>query len=513
MSIRIDIDSRIRLPAAELRPEELDGLKGLFAHDNPQREAKRSMGIPGWQLEPKEIRTWTQAGDAITFPRGGLKRICEKLNHWGRAYDLDWEGVSDGDPIPTGWSISYQRRLWEHQEEIVQKIVSEKQGIVRSYTGSGKTEAVIAAIAKLKLRALVVLPNKGLLTQWDQRVQKMLGIEPNVVGIRRREKDSLVTLGVWKTVGNRVRLDSDWSWRDQFGALFLDEAQLAPANTFFECVDAFPARVRVGVTSDHRRKDRKEFLSLDLFGEPIIHVPYQRLVDAGHVVDVECRIVPTHFRAAWYGKPEGGARKPIHRRRKMTDEDPGLDIIRLHREMAADDEREAKVLSCVMMEMHRGLDTEGPILVMAHERDHCRQLASRLVFRGIPAGLLIGGDDFAQEFAQTLQQLADGRLKVAVGTFKAVGTGLDLPALAAVVAATPIAGNEQFFGQVRGRACRAAIGKRNARFYVLWDKSVFPAHARNVARWNKSTIVYDEDASSSSWMTLREWERRRRVVA
>ena len=94
------------------------------------------------------------------------------------------------------------------------------------------------------------------------------------------------------------------------------------------------------------------------------------------------------------------------------------------------------------------------LFVMSHRVDHCRAIDARYVSCGIGSGLMLGGQDNDVEAERTLAGMDDGTRRVAVGTYQAIGTGLDVPAVEAVVCATPIAGNRQFFNQVKGRACR-----------------------------------------------------------
>jgi len=96
-----------------------------------------------------------------------------------------------------------------------------------------------------------------------------------------------------------------------------------------------------------------------------------------------------------------------------------------------------------------------------------------------------------ERFQTDLAALLAGRLKVAAGTFDAIGVGHDLPAIRAGVAATPISsGNRQFFGQVRGRICRSAEGKDDAFLYYLLDKNVFPRQVHRLWDWNDGLLEY-----------------------
>jgi hypothetical protein len=117
------------------------------------------------------------------------------------------------------------------------------------------------------------------------------------------------------------------------------------------------------------------------------------------------------------------------------------------------------------------------------------------------SGLLLGGKDAKVEFERTRVGILAGEVRVAVGTYQAVGTGTDLPSLARGVASTPIHNNKPFLEQVKGRICRVstATAKSDARLYVLWDRAIFGlAPLRNLCRW--SNVVKLKDAFTGEWV-------------
>lgn len=241
-----------------------------------------------------------------------------------------------------------------------------------------------------------------------------------------------------------------------------------------------------GVLLHNSRKDRKQFLIYDLFGDVAVDIKRGDLVDSGHVLDVEVRVVPTRFRAPWFGWG------------RTDDARADLDFDRLLGEMSADAARDALAVDHALAEVEAG----EQVLVMSHRREHCQSLAAAISARGVRVGLLIGGQDYAKEFARARDGILRGEIRVGVGTYQAVGTGLDLPRVGVAVCATPIAGNKQFFGQVRGRVCRVAEGKSGARLVYLLDPTVYPGHLKNLRAWNKRVLVL----GGGRWQDAGSWE-------
>ena len=475
MIVNIVVDNRVRIQdACKLHRDVVRVLLAEFEHTNPTWAKKKRLGLPVWS-EPKTITTWSNREDPneLHFPRGGLTQVMTVLRKFGHdieVHDARRFGVEIGN-------VTFLRTLYDYQENLVREAMEREQCIVRAPTGSGKTTALLAIASRVRVPTLVVVHSQALLNQWKDRAVSELGLRPSQVGIVQGKKINLqpLTLTIQKSMANIAAKHEEV--RDYFGCVIADEVHLFAASTFFECIDPFPARYRIGASADHRRKDQKEFLVHDLFGDVAADISRRDLVASGHVLDVEICVIPTDFDAPWYGVPEG---KEDERR---------LDFVRLVKEMGADEDRNREIIQCVSQEVAKG----EQVLVMAHEREHCMRLGQACVRAGMNAGYLLGGPESSKEFASTLEGLKSGRMQVGVGTYKAIGTGIDLPQVGVAVATTPISSNKQLFGQVRGRVCRTAEGKKGARLYVLWDRYVYARHLRNLVSWNPSVIVRDEE--------------------
>jgi len=481
--VRVIVDSRVRIPETGALPlEVVRTLKKLFTHTNPEHAKKLHMGLPVWN-EPREISTWRIEQDGqLNFPRGGTTKVVDVLTEAGCDVDvMDARQYAVEYDAPT-----HARKLYPYQQEVLDVMLEREQCIVRAPTGGGKTSILLAMASAVRVPTLVVVHSQGLLDQWKERAQSELGLSPSQIGIIQGKKLNLrpLTLTIQKSMLKAVQIPEV---RDYFGCVLADEVQLFAAQTFYNCVDPMPARYRIGASADHRRKDRREFLIHDLLGDVGVEIKRQQLEDSGHVLNVQVRMTPTEFEAPWYGM--------------SSDEHPELqiDFVRLVKEMAADPLRNQAALRLIRDEVIAG----EQVLVMAHEREHCMQLVRDLVAMGIRVGYLLGGPESAKEFAETVTGLRDGSVRAGVGTYKAVGTGIDIPRIGVGVAVTPIASNEQFFGQVRGRMCRTAVGKKNARLHVLWDQRVYPRHLDNVMRWNNDVVVRDE---AGNWEPARHFK-------
>lgn len=481
--VTIIVDNRLRLH--DLEPSEREALVELFTHENPKGKMMRARKMKGWWNEPLLLPTWGEVDGVLHLPRGGMAKVRTCLEERGTAYrvqDRRQRGVPIIFPEP-------KVEMWPHQVRIIDACMKRENCLVKSSTGSGKTSALLALVSRMKCTTLVIVHSNALLQQWRERAEAELGIPIGEVGIVGDGKERIhpLTVGTLKSVLQRV---SDPTFRNYWGAVLCDEVHLFAAQTFFSCVDPIPARYRIGVSDDQRRKDKKEFLIYDQFGAVAEEVSHEEMVKMGHVMDVEVLLVPTEFDAPWY-TGEDGERSP--------------DYMRLVSEMSTDADRNAIVEGI----LRRELADKRQCLVFAREREHCRNLGSRAA-QYARAGYLIGGAGAdRQEFDRTRKGLKEGSLRVAVGTLQACGTGVDLPGVEVGIATVPILSNRQMFRQARGRICRKPAGKTVARFYILWDRKVFGLRAlENAASWNATTFVW----ANEQWTPLKAYLKKSRIT-
>lgn len=488
--IKLVCDNRLRIVSSA--PHALlEQLRHELTFENPQHKKLVALGFK-YNKEPKFYSLWRTEEDQLTMPRGAMQLFREVVGQLGLEYEVE-DRRTDGNPNETGsyedaWMLSgkvefppYRQILWAHQRGIVDAIIEYEQCLIRSPTGSGKTSALIAAIAQIGLPSLVIMWDSGLLTQWQERIEAELGIPPEEQGLIRGKVCRLrgITLAMQQTL-NQYKPKQWAQILPVFGLVACDEVQRYAANTFTEQVDKFPARYRIGVSADERRKDGKEFIIYSMFGKVRHEVDRKELIDKRLIHEVEVYVVPTDFTAEWYRKTET---EDADGKPKMK----ANDFQRLLGEMQDDKARNTLALHLIDECVKAGL----PTLSFTHFVDHAKIIDSQLIQRGIKSGLALGGDDCAEDFSRTIAGLRDGSLMVGCGTFQKLGVGHDIPTVAAGIAVTPVHNNRSFLGQVKGRICRTSQGKENARIIVLWDRHVFgmvPIY--NLKKWNEVMRVW-----------------------
>lgn len=497
--IRIECDRRLRMPLRgegslpELAAEEL---RKALRFDNPQAKKLEAMGRR-YHSEPKFYDLWRHEEPEpshweLSIPRGCMDKLREVISKHGLSYEVV-DQRSSGDADITGsyedaWNLApgclfppYRRELWTHQAGVVEAIKKYEQVLIRSPTGSGKTSAVIAAISELKVPALVIMWDTGLLKQWQERIAEELGIPVKQQGLIQGKVCRLrgITLAMQQTLAQWG--EDQWQRVEGvFGLVACDEVQRYAAKTFTHIIDRLDCKYRIGVSADERRKDGKQFLIYAQFGQVRHEVSRKELVDKHLIHEVEVYVVPTNFRAEWYKENQESDTKVRMDPRAHN---------RLLDEMEDDKERNRLAVHLIDQCVKAGL----PTLAFTHRVDHAMKIDRLVTAKGIASGLALGSPEWSQQFDLTIASLRDGSYQVGVGTFGKLGVGHDIPTVAAGVAVTPVHNNRPFLGQVKGRICRTSQGKDNARIIVLWDQHVFGLIPLfNLKRWNEVVKVWDQ---------------------
>jgi superfamily II DNA or RNA helicase len=495
--LKVICDNRLRLVSG-LTAEVSADLIAELTYKNPQHYKLVALGYKH-NVEPKTIAMWSRESGVLTLPRGAMQILRNVLSAHGVEYEVE-DRRTAGDASVTGsyldpWGLKpgcefppHKLVMWDHQRKIVDAIKTYQQCLLRSPTGSGKTSAVIAAIVELGVPALVIMWDSGLLKQWQERIVSELGIPVHEQGLIRGPVCRLkgITLAMQQTL--HTWTDTKW---DQilpvFGLVACDEVQRYAASTFTKQVDRFPAKYRIGVSADERRKDGKEFVIYSMFGQVKLEVSKKELVDKQLIHEVEVFVVPTAFNAPWYAESIE-VRKDAVADGKRIKTSP-QNFTNLITEMQQNKARNQLALSMIKECVDAGL----PTLTFTHRVDHAKMLDAMVSGQGIAGGLALGGDDWSDQFDATVAGLRDGSLMVGCGTFGKLGVGHDIPTVAAGIVVTPVHNNRAFFGQVKGRICRTSQGKQNARVIVLWDWKVFGlVPIFNMRKWNPVMRVWCE---------------------
>lgn len=463
--IDVVIDRGLRIRRDELNKRELAVLTARFKYPNPTRALLQRMG-KFYKHLPPTIDHFELTDDELILPRGG----GEKVEAWAAEVDrVPWWTDRRLELEPVRFDLGENAEpveLRDDQERLIAAFLERENVLIRAAPGGGKTELSLELIRRIGQPALVIVWSKGLLEQWVKRIEKRWGWSKSEIGVYGGGRKSVrpVTIAMQQTL---YRPGIAESLADQFGFIVVDEVQRASSKTLREIVRAFPARYRLGVSADERRKDRLDVLITDNFGEVAAKVDREELIARGDLCEVEVIMVPS------------GASS------ELIDDAPNADkglvlqqnYVRIISELIEQPGRLELVARIAALEIGRG----EHVLIFTDRVAHARAISKRIVELGHRCGLMIGGPENREAFRESAEKIAAGKLKCAVGT-SAVYQGIDIPRLTVGIVATPTASNAQLLEQQVGRLRRKFPGKQRGRLYYVWDDRVFPKHRDTITR-------------------------------
>jgi len=462
----------------ELKTEGVDGdlLKGLkkaFTYSNPEFHKKERFNVSTWNT-PRFLCSYEDVGDTILFPRGGIGKLRKVLDEFGITNCKFIDDRLELDTVEFELSERAQPvTLRPDQEKLKAAIIQRENCLIRSATGSGKTELIIDLIREIGQPSLVVVWSSGLLKQWVERIKLRWGWDENDIGIVGGGKKRIrpLTIAMQQTLWKNAH-----EIAPHFGLIVGDEIQRWSSRTFQETISQFPARYRIGVSADERRKDRLEVLTHDAFGQVVAEISREELIAQGKLCEVEILVVPTENR--------------IVELDQAPPQDRGQILAKLYTKIIGhlvQDRYRNNIISQIAG--HEAHEKGRSIIIFTDRVNHARELSKLITgAESVPCGMCIGGPENRELFEETTELLNNGTIKCAVGT-SAVYQGIDIPRLTVGIVGTPTGNNQQLLEQQIGRLRRKFPGKIRGTLYYIWDRHIFPNHLRNLERWYGRDLV------------------------
>jgi len=451
------------------------GLNGLEFSEFVSRI--RLGGVEGLVfLDPKEFHVHHQDEDPLNNSPENLLIMKAGDHHRQHGKEGGWKHVTERvgeDPIVEIRRVGFEKTYDLEMDGEPRNFLA--NGIV--VHNSGKTEVVLEAIRRAAQPALVVVWSKALLDQWVERIHQRWGWPIDRIGQIGGGKFRLgdITVAMHQSIAPRIT-----NLRGLFGFVACDEVHRWAAKTFREIVGEFPARFRIGVSADERRKDGLEDITRDIFGPVLAEVGREQLIRDGRIASVEISVVPTGHKIGPEIQKQIDA-VPSAEQAKVI----GANYVKVLTELVHDDARNDLAGRLAAAEA-----TEGrSVLIFTERVEHAFEIARVVSTRyQVPCGTLVGGATNKAAFEETRARLYEGSLRVAVGT-SCVYEGFDVPRLAVGIVASPSAANKQRLEQQIGRLRRLFPGKLKGRLYYLWDEALFPSHLRRIEGYYGRRLV------------------------
>ena len=465
ITIRLSAYATIEL--GEISDILLQDLMSKFKLNNPEYAKQRNMGYQAIN-EPEHYLTYTIEHGLIRFWRGCSKRLRAIIEDHG--YQVRYiDQRKSFDPVGLDFG---KLRPFPEQMTAAKDMIKYQQGMVRGETGCGKTEIGLTAIILANQPSLIVVWNKDLLAQWQDRIIKYDILSKKDIGIIQgaKNKYGLITIAMIQSLYKRTE-----EWKGKFGTLLLDEAQRAPARTFSDGIIPFPAKYRWGLSADEGRRDGKEFLGYEVFG-------YQEWNDKPK----KNKYSPLHI-----VEGRGQSLEPLIRIVGTGYEDEEYEQERIYTQLISRLVKDRERNDLIAYHLKKELQS-GKQVILFTERVETAIWWSDLVSSwGFKAGPLIGGTKHADQTRSMIKQLQSGKARF-TSTTSYGDVGLDVPSFDCGFGTCPTASNIKRMHQQVGRIVRPCEGKGEPIFYYFWDRYVegLSRHKKNIEKkWNKIEVV------------------------
>lgn len=229
-----------------------------------------------------------------TFPGGLLPLLQDAASRDNVKIELLDRRISRITPDPAA-DLSW---LYDYQLEAVEACVVNKRGIVRSPTGSGKSEIFIALTRALPGRWLMLVHRDNLVEQAARRYKLRTGLEANILSRTPPASWSLqvgfncMTLQSLAAGLRRDRKGVDKALANLDGVI-VDEAHTAPADVYFNAINRCPAEYRLGFSGTPLdRTDNRSLMAIAALGKVIYSIKAKTLIDRGVLAMPQITMVP-----------------------------------------------------------------------------------------------------------------------------------------------------------------------------------------------------------------------------
>lgn len=159
----------------------------------------------------------------------------------------------------------------EFMSNLLNQVVLRKKLLVSAATGTGKTTCALNTIARMSVKALVVVPTNRLIDQWVSECKKKLNLTEDDVGVVKRSSCDFQGKKIMiASLKSLVVRDYGESFYDYFGMVVYDECHRMAANKMSQVFWNFDCTYQMAMSATVNRRDNKDKLLKLWFGKYVL---------------------------------------------------------------------------------------------------------------------------------------------------------------------------------------------------------------------------------------------------
>ena len=441
------------IPLNQLSSKVLNHLKRIASFRNPEFYSKQALRLSNYQT-PRIISCADIDDEYLALPRGCEDAVIALLREKDVPYRIE-DKCNHGKPI----SVQFNGVLRDNQQEAVNVLASNSNGVLSATTAFGKTVTAIGLIAKHGVNTLVLVHTKALLDQWVKALEQFLTIDtiPEENERKRKRRKPLSPIGTLSSTGNKLHGIIDIALMQscisdnevktfvkEYGMVIADECHHVSAVNFEQILKTVNARYVYGLTATPIRKDGHQ---------PII---FMQCGPIRYSADAKAQMLSQSFERLLV--PRFTPFRPIV--------GSDLSYTKVAQQLAEDEYRNLFIVKDVIEVLKEG---RSPI-ILTSRTSHVTILAELLKPHCPNVITLIGSESTKdkRQKMEHLQSIPSSEQLVIVATGKYVGEGFDYARLDMLFLVSPVAW-KGIVAQYAGRLHREYEGKQDVQIYDYID--------------------------------------------
>ena len=430
----------------ELNLYTLSVLKRLGSMYNPEYFLKQKLKKPIYRETTPRVLSYYEEDDWYLYlPRGQKYKLQEIFPE----AEIQLEAqVTKGQVI----DIAFTGELRQNQQEAVNTLMQYDMGIMKAVPGFGKTVMALYMIAQRTVSTLVIVPNKEIQKQWEQRIHEFLTIPPgkskrdSYIGIYNGSKKKLrghLDIAVAASLAN---LEDIAVTLKEYGMIIVDECHHAASDTFTRVLRNVNAKYIYGFSATPKRKDGLEKI-MHMFCGPIRYETSSFQIQ--NTYRFQQLLIP--------------------RMTTMRCLDDSKTYTQYCSDLMNDQIRNYLIVKDVVKEFQN----DGKIIILSERRQHLTILYEMLKHLHIHVYVLTG-ERKTKERNEIIAKVRNFNSKekfILLATSKLLGEGFDLPALSTLFLVMPIS-DESRIEQYTGRIHKNVEGKDMVKVYDYVDAHI-----------------------------------------